>query len=130
MVPKGTFPYYPALKHLLLSYHLNIISAGRYGRTLPKTGLQSGYLMLYEVRYGKSSWAVKNYSSFPIYMGLLYMNVFYTGGPLFDILQYRKECKSLGGKSRYLKIKRTLECCYANITHEKTARLRSKGKSN
>lgn len=95
MAPKGIFPYYPALKHLLLNYHLNIISACRYGRTFPKTGLQSGYLMLYEVTYGKSSWVVKKLFLISHIYGIiiLYMIIFYIGGPLFDILQYRKECK-------------------------------------
>lgn len=61
--------------------------------------------MLYEVGYGKSSWVVKKLFLISHIYGIiiLYMIIFYTGGPLFDILQYRKECKPLGGKSRHFK---------------------------
>lgn len=107
MVPKGTFPCYPALRHLLLNYHLNITSSCRYGRTFPKTGLQSGYLMPCEVRCGKSSWVVKKavphfpyiWDYYIIYDYFLYWRSFVW------LSTTQKECKPLGGKSRYFEKK-------------------------
>lgn len=46
---------------------------------LPKTGLHSGYLMLYEVRYGKSIWVIKKvlpHFPYTIYFPLYYIWLF------------------------------------------------------
>lgn len=109
MVPRGTFPCYPALKLLLLNYHLNNTSACRtfYGRTFPKIGLQSGYLMPYEIRCGKSSWVFKKVVlHFPnIWYYYITYDYFLYWRSFVWLLQYRKECKTLGGKSCYFEKK-------------------------
>lgn len=69
--------------HFLIILLWNITSACRYGRTFPKTGLHSGYLMLYEVRYSKIIWVIKNVV--PHFPYIIYFPLYYIW--LFSILE-------------------------------------------